>query len=135
MNPYRHSKQAMAFALVFTAFLPTQALADAAKAGLEIAKKNDLANQGFGSERSVMEMKLINAHGDVTTRRMRSEIIEGKDDGDKSIVIFGVACGRQNSKCSRTQRNRATTNNGSFYRPSSGLSASFSKQVWLIHGQ
>ena len=88
MNMYRHTKHTMVLALAALSFFPAQAFADAAKAGLEIAKKNDLANQGFVSERSVMEMKLINAHGDITTRRMKSEIVEGKNDGDKSIVIF-----------------------------------------------
>ena len=62
--------------------------ADAAKEGLRIAELNDRANQGFKSEASVMEMKLINAYGDVTTRRMRNQIQEGTNEGDMSVSIF-----------------------------------------------
>ena len=88
MNLYSYAKHTIVLAVVATSFTPAWALADAAKAGLEVAKKNDLANQGFVSESSVMEMKLINAHGDVTTRRMKSEVLEGAGEGDKSIVVF-----------------------------------------------
>ena len=61
---------------------------DPAKDGLAIALKNDKANQGFGTDQSVMEMVLINAHGDKTTRRMLTETLEGKDQGDKSVATF-----------------------------------------------
>jgi len=88
VNFYPNAKLAIVLTVTAASLTPAGALADAAKAGLEIAKKNDLANQGFGSEASVMEMKLINAHGDVTTRRMKSEVLEGSGEGDRSIVIF-----------------------------------------------
>ena len=61
---------------------------DPAQEGLAIALKNDQANQGFGTDQSIMEMVLINAHGDKTTRRMLSETLEGKDEGDKSVATF-----------------------------------------------
>ena len=81
-------RQLSALALVTTMVLSGTALADAKKAGLEIALKNDVANQGFKSESSVMEMKLINAYGDVTTRRMLSQVLEGTNEGDLSLATF-----------------------------------------------
>jgi hypothetical protein len=33
-------------------------------------------------------MLLINAHGDQTERKMSSKVLEGRDDGDKSIITF-----------------------------------------------
>lgn len=56
--------------------------------GLEIAKKVDRANEGFEGERSSIEMILVNAHGDKTTRRMTNIIYEVKRDGDKSKIEF-----------------------------------------------
>ena len=35
-----------------------------------------------------MEMKLINAYGDVTTRRMLSQVLEGTNEGDLSLATF-----------------------------------------------
>jgi Outer membrane lipoprotein-sorting protein len=61
---------------------------DAAAKGLEIAKKADQANQGFGSEKAAVSLDLINAHGDVTKRKLTLEILEGSDDGDKSRAVF-----------------------------------------------
>src|SRR5262245_35054999 len=56
--------------------------------GLAIAQKADAANEGWGSERAMMNMELINAHGDRTQRRMLTEVIEGKEDGDKAKTSF-----------------------------------------------
>ena len=56
--------------------------------GLQIARKADQANEGFGSERSELTMELVNAHGDVTTRRLVIEAIERPGDGDRSRAIF-----------------------------------------------
>lgn len=67
-------------------FIPT-VHADQAK-GLEIARKVDKANEGFEGESSTMEMVLINAHGDKTTRKMRSIVTETDNDGDKSRIEF-----------------------------------------------
>lgn len=72
--------------LAMACLLPATANADAK--GLEIAKKVDEANEGFGGEVSEMEMVLINAYGDRTTRRMTSTVLEVLGDGDKSKIEF-----------------------------------------------
>ncbi|MGC6418449.1 MAG: outer membrane lipoprotein-sorting protein [Bradymonadia bacterium] len=61
---------------------------DPAAKGLAIAKAADQFNAGFLGESSNMEMVLINAHGDTMTRKMESRVLEGSDDGDKSIITF-----------------------------------------------
>lgn len=61
---------------------------DPSQAGLEIARSADKANKGFGAEYASVRMDLINAHGDVTQRKITIETLEGTDDGDKSKVTF-----------------------------------------------
>ena len=56
--------------------------------GKEIAFNVEKANEGFGGETSTMEMILINARGEKTTRKMTSKIFEVKGDGDKSLIEF-----------------------------------------------
>jgi hypothetical protein len=56
--------------------------------GLRLATEMDKAHEGFVSETATMTMELINAHGDRTERKMRLEIAEGLDDGDKSKSTF-----------------------------------------------
>ena len=56
--------------------------------GLDIARKTDKANDGFKGEVSTMEMILINAHGDRTTRKLTSRGIETASDGDRSRIEF-----------------------------------------------
>lgn len=56
--------------------------------GLAITKKVDAANTGYGTETSKMEMILINAHGDKTTRKMKMKTKETSNDGDKSLSEF-----------------------------------------------
>jgi len=56
--------------------------------GLRIIIEMDKANNGFSGEYSEMEMTLINAHGDKTTRKMITETIEQDGDGDRSISNF-----------------------------------------------
>jgi outer membrane lipoprotein-sorting protein len=56
--------------------------------GLEIAQKADAAQNGYAGESSSMEMVLVNAHGEKTTRKMRSEQIEVSGDGDRSRIEF-----------------------------------------------
>jgi hypothetical protein len=56
--------------------------------GLELARRVDRANEGFRGEQSELEMVLINAHGDKTTRKMHSQVLEGEKDGDKSRIEF-----------------------------------------------
>ena len=55
--------------------------------GLEIAIMADKANTGFIGEAADMTMELINAHGDVVTRKMSLKLLEGPQ-GDKSISSF-----------------------------------------------
>jgi outer membrane lipoprotein-sorting protein len=55
--------------------------------GLEVAVLCDKANEGFKTERGEMSMQLINAHGEVTNRKLTLEVLEG-DDGDKSRSTF-----------------------------------------------
>lgn len=72
-----------------SAVAPAPALADdAASKGLAVAHKADLANQGFVGEKAAVTLELVNAHGDVTKRKMAMEIAEGTDDGDKSRSTF-----------------------------------------------
>ncbi len=66
----------------------SSAVADPGAKGLKIAQENDAFNTGFGGESSQMEMVLINAHGDRTVRKMSSKVLEGTDDGDRSIITF-----------------------------------------------
>lgn len=69
--------------------MKTSARADQAEAeGLKVAQKLDQANEGFGGERAEVEMKLINAHGDVVIRKMKMLILERDDDGNRSLVEF-----------------------------------------------
>lgn len=67
----------------------TLALATTPEArGLELARDWDKANSGFVGERAELEMELVNAHGDVTRRKMRIMTMEGTDDGDRSKLEF-----------------------------------------------
>ena len=56
--------------------------------GLRITIELDKANEGFKGEYAEMEMTLINAHGDKTVRKLNSETMEMKNDGDRSISTF-----------------------------------------------
>jgi hypothetical protein len=56
--------------------------------GLSVAVLCDKANMGFKSEKSELTMELINAHGDVTNRKIVIETLEGTDDGDRSRSTF-----------------------------------------------
>ena len=56
--------------------------------GLEIAQLSEQANDGFVGEYSAMEMVLINAHGDKTTRKLTTDTAETDGDGDKSVSTF-----------------------------------------------
>lgn len=59
-----------------------------AEKGFRIAKENEKYNTGFRGETSVLEMILINAHGDKTIRKMKSFIKERKSEGDLSLNEF-----------------------------------------------
>lgn len=58
------------------------------KLGMDIAKKMDIANSGFKGEVSEMTMTLIDAHGVRIYRKMKGQIKELIDDGDKSLITF-----------------------------------------------
>jgi hypothetical protein len=73
---------------VLLATHPAPAASDPAAAGLEVARKADAANQGFVGEKATMTLELINAHGEVTKRKLTTEVLEGTDDGDKSRSVF-----------------------------------------------
>jgi outer membrane lipoprotein-sorting protein len=78
-----------ALSLALSALLaPAARAASPEEEGRAIAVKADKANEGYQTEKATMTMELINAHGDVTTRKLVIEAIEGKDDGDRSRAIF-----------------------------------------------
>ncbi len=56
--------------------------------GLDLARKVDQANEGYKAEESSMELVLINAHGDRTTRKMNSQVVETPNDGDRMRIEF-----------------------------------------------
>lgn len=56
--------------------------------GSRLAIAADRQNSGFGSERARLTLELINAQKEVTTRRLVLEVLEGKDDGDRSRSTF-----------------------------------------------
>ncbi|MEM8567727.1 MAG: outer membrane lipoprotein-sorting protein [Bacteroidota bacterium] len=56
--------------------------------GLEIAQQADEADQGFESVEANLKMKLTNTQGQVSERYMSNKILEVKDDGDKSMIVF-----------------------------------------------
>lgn len=57
-------------------------------AGLAIAKEADKRDAGFVNTSSTMNMTLINKKGKKSLRKMRSQVLEQKSDGDKSLSIF-----------------------------------------------
>jgi hypothetical protein len=67
---------------------PAGAADDAAAKGLAVARKADEVNQGFLGEKATLTLELINAHGDVTKRKMAMDVMEGTNDGDKSRSVF-----------------------------------------------
>ena len=56
--------------------------------GLELAVAADNRGSGFVDSQSSMEMTLINKQGKESRRSLRVKVLEGKDDGDKSLTIF-----------------------------------------------
>jgi hypothetical protein len=74
--------------LVVLAFMGAAEAGPAEDKGLEIARRTDKANDGFKGEVSTMEMVLINAHGDRTTRKLTARGIETAGDGDRSRIEF-----------------------------------------------
>jgi hypothetical protein len=56
--------------------------------GYELAAEVDRANAGFVSEVSLIELDLMDASGNKVTRALEVRTLEGKDDGDRSVVRF-----------------------------------------------
>lgn len=74
--------------IVYVTFSLLMNDAEATARGLEIAQLSEKANDGFVGEYSAMEMVLINAHGDKTTRKLTTDTAETEGDGDKSVSTF-----------------------------------------------
>ncbi len=60
----------------------------AAARGLEIAEEADRRDLGWEDSVTELTMTLRNAHGQESTRKLRTKTLEVKDDGDKSLNIF-----------------------------------------------
>lgn len=56
--------------------------------GLAIIMEMNRRDSGFGDMSANVVMALANRYGDRTVRRLSFRILEGKGDGDKSLVIF-----------------------------------------------
>ena len=56
--------------------------------GLDIAIEADRRDTGFGNSRVELTMILKNRHGQESTRKIRSRILEKQNDGDKLLIIF-----------------------------------------------
>lgn len=76
------------FAVAAGLSVGAQAAESADDRGQALAKQIDKANEGFVTDLSTLTMELVNAHGDVTTRRLAVETLEGNTDGDRSRVRF-----------------------------------------------
>ena len=60
----------------------------AAQSGIDIAKKADIADQGFVSTAVNIKMILKNKNGQTSERLMSNKILELTEDGDKSMITF-----------------------------------------------
>src|SRR5687768_8332433 len=56
--------------------------------GLQIAQEADRRNDGFGDSSATLSMVLRNRHGEESKREIRSRTLEGKNDGDRSLIVF-----------------------------------------------
>lgn len=57
--------------------------------GLDIAKRIDLADRGWGDVTAELEMTLSNRQGQSSTRSLTIKTLEMAADGDKSLSVFG----------------------------------------------
>lgn len=60
----------------------------AEQAGLKISSEAYQRDRGFINTSSTMKMTLINKQGKKNIRSLRSQVLEQKNDGDKSLSIF-----------------------------------------------
>lgn len=56
--------------------------------GLKIAVEADKRDQGFKDSQALMRMILKNRQGQESIRRLTIKTLEGKSEGDKSIIVF-----------------------------------------------
>lgn len=56
--------------------------------GLRIATETDVADTGFADQSTSVKMVLTNRQGQSSTRLMRMKTLEGKGDGDKTLIVF-----------------------------------------------
>ncbi len=56
--------------------------------GLEIAKKAEKADEGFGSSIVQLKMLLKNKNGQTSERNLINRTLELTEDGDKSLIVF-----------------------------------------------
>lgn len=63
---------------------------DKSLSGLEIAKKAEFEDAGFGSSIVELKMTLKNKNGQVSTREMTTSTLELTSDGDKSLILFNT---------------------------------------------
>lgn len=56
--------------------------------GLAIAKAAEAKATGYGDSSAALEMILRNKAGDESTRAIRTKVLEVKNDGDKSLIVF-----------------------------------------------
>tara|TARA_R110002110_G_scaffold195770_1_gene405424 strand:- start:26042 stop:26821 length:780 start_codon:yes stop_codon:yes gene_type:complete len=56
--------------------------------GLEIAKEADNRDKGFQDQKADLKMILRNRQGDKSVRKLSIKTLEGKTDGDKSLILF-----------------------------------------------
>lgn len=84
-------KQVSFLALAVLVFGSTDARAQAENAearGLEIAQEADQRDIGWGDSVTELTMTLRNAHGQESTRKLRTKTLETPGDGDKSLIVF-----------------------------------------------
>ncbi len=75
------------FLIIFILIFPSISFSNADR-GYEIAFEVDQRDKGFDNNISNLTMILKDKYGQTTKRNIRNRILEGKDDGDKSLVIF-----------------------------------------------
>jgi outer membrane lipoprotein-sorting protein len=76
------------FLLILSLPLTALSATTPSEKGLEIARQADERDSGFQDYTVSMVMTLIDKQGRESMRELRYEVLEVKDDGDKSLAIF-----------------------------------------------
>ena len=74
--------------LLFTYISPLVKSEEPGIIGYKIAKEISLRDKGFGHYAAKQTMILKNKHGQESNREMSIKVLEGKEDGDKSLIVF-----------------------------------------------